>query len=283
MSKIRLIERDTAKPKKDDPSQKAYRYKYEVLAPAKLFGKRIRQYFKTKAEARDYKLGLETKLQNEKLTSLDQDIHLCAVRFQKLLTVGQMEAALTQAVSHYSQSSMSLEELADSFLAQVLEDFEMGHVGKAYKHDIEVRAPKLAPWLGQPDVRDVDKKMVEAFINARLKAGAAPRTVLNYCRVLSAIIQKGVDEKLILENPVAKARMPKVVSPVHIITPKDIATLLKTASGMTKELPLIIPRLMFGLFTGLRSSEIRRLTWEDVRLDIGQLYVSPGKTENAER
>ena len=108
MSKIRLIERDTAKPKKDDPSQKAYRYKYEVLAPAKLFGKRIRQYFKTKTEARAYKLGLETKLQNEKLTPLGQDIHMCAARFQKLLTVGQIEAALKQAVSHYSQSSMSL-------------------------------------------------------------------------------------------------------------------------------------------------------------------------------
>ena len=116
MSKIRLIERDTTQPKKGDPSQIACRYKYQVLAPAKLFGKRIRQYFKTKTEARDYKLGLETKLQNEKLTPLDQDIHLCAVRFQKLLTVGQMEAALTQAVSHYSQSSMSLEELADSFV-----------------------------------------------------------------------------------------------------------------------------------------------------------------------
>jgi len=241
MSKIRLIERDTTKPKKDDPSQKAYRYKYEVLAPAKLFGKRIRKPFKTKAEARDYKLGLETKLQNEKLMPLDQDVHMCAVRFQKLLTVGQMEAALTQAVSHYSQSSMSLEELADSFLVQVLQDFEMGHVGKAYKRDIETRAPKLAPWLGQPDVRDVDKKMVEAFIKTRLKAGAAPRTVLNYCRVLSAIMQSGVDEKLILENPVAKARMPKVVSPVHILKPSELNKLLAAAPKVCKEHDMITP------------------------------------------
>ena len=83
MSKIRLIERDTTQPKKGDPSQIACRYKYQVLAPDKLFGKRIWQYFKTKTEARDYKLGLETKLQNEKLTLLGQDTHSCAVSFQK--------------------------------------------------------------------------------------------------------------------------------------------------------------------------------------------------------
>ena len=41
--------------------------------------------------------------------------------------------------------------------------------------------------------------------------------------------------------------------------------------------------LMFGAFAGLRSSEIQRLTWEDVKLELGQLYVSPGKTKNAER
>jgi len=283
MSKIRLITRDTNIPAKGDTNKKTYFYKYEVTAPAKLFGKRLRKKFKTKGEANNYKLELETKLSREKLIPLNQDIHMCAVRFQKLLTVGQMEAALTQAVSHYSQSSMSLEELADSFLVQVLQDFEMDHVGEAYKRDIETRAPKLAPWLGQPDIRDVDKKMVEGFIKARLKAGAAPRTVLNYCRVLSAIMQKGVDEKLILENPVSKARMPKVVSPVHVLKPAELNKLIAAAPKVCKEHDMITPWLIFGAFAGLRSSETERLKWEDVRLDIGQLYVSPGKTENAER
>ena len=283
MSKIKLITRDTSQPKKDDPTQKAYRYKYEVLVPAKLFGKRIRQYFKTKAGANDYKLELENKLQNEKLTPLYQDIHLCAVRFQKLLTVGQMEAALTQAVSHYSQSSMSLEELADSFVDQVTRDYKRGVVGKRYWGDIKSRAPKLATWMGCPDARDITKEMVEGFIDKRLDAEMKPRTVVNYCRILSAILQKGVNDKVILENPVSNVRMPKPDSTVHIIAPNDLRTLLSYAGRLSDRIPLITPRLMFGAFGGLRTSEIERLTWEDVRLDLGQFYVSPGKTKNAER
>ena len=43
------------------------------------------------------------------------------------------------------------------------------------------------------------------------------------------------------------------------------------------------PMIMFGAFGGLRTSEIERLTWEDVRLDVKQLYVSKGKTKNSER
>ena len=96
-------------------------------------------------------------------------------------------------------------------------------------------------------------------------------------------MQKGVDEKLILENPVAKARMPKVVSPVHVLKPAELNKLIAAAPKVCKEHDMITPWLMFGAFAGLRSSETERLKWEDVRLDIGQLYVSPGKTENAER
>jgi len=45
----------------------------------------------------------------------------------------------------------------------------------------------------------------------------------------------------------------------------------------------MIPRLMFGCFAGIRSSEIERLTWENVRLDVGQLFMTKGKNKNSER
>ena len=70
MSKIRLIERVTTASAKDDPKKKKYRYKYEVLAPAKLFRKRIRKKFKTKSEANDCKLEMEVKLQSKRLITL---------------------------------------------------------------------------------------------------------------------------------------------------------------------------------------------------------------------
>jgi integrase len=40
---------------------------------------------------------------------------------------------------------------------------------------------------------------------------------------------------------------------------------------------------MFGAFGGLRSSEIRRMDWSDVRLDEGQFYIEGTKNSYAER
>ena len=64
MSKVTLIERDLDQPKKKYPDEKAYRYKWEVLVPATVFGRRIRKFFTTKGEAKAEILTLETKLQN---------------------------------------------------------------------------------------------------------------------------------------------------------------------------------------------------------------------------
>jgi integrase len=40
---------------------------------------------------------------------------------------------------------------------------------------------------------------------------------------------------------------------------------------------------MFGAFGGLRSSEIFRMKWSDVRLEEGQFYIEGSKNEGAER
>jgi len=188
-----------------------------------------------------------------------------------------MEAALSGAVTHCAQSSISLKDLADSFVSQVKKDFMRGLVCERYWGDIKTRATKLAPWMGYPDARDINKEMIENFIDTRLDAGVKPRTVINYCRILPAILLKGVNDKVILEHPMPKVRMPKLNSAVHIVTPSDLKTLLSRIVRLPDKLPLIIPWLMFGAFAGLRSSEVERLAWEDVRLIWANCTCLPEK------
>ena len=136
MSKVRLIERDLNQSREDDPTKKAYRYKWEVLVPAVVFGKRIRKYFKTKGEAKAEKLTLETKLQNQKLTPLIQDIHLCAARYQKRLTPEQMEEALSGAVELFDRENKPLKDFADAYVVEKMKDIKRGHLGK--RHAVEM-------------------------------------------------------------------------------------------------------------------------------------------------
>ena len=145
-------------------------------------------------------------------------------------------------------------------------------------------APRLAnEWLGNIKLRDITKKVCENFIDDRIEEGFAPRTVKNHAEVLGAVLEQARKEKLIIENPMGDVERPKCKPPAHILTPDEIEKLLVAAPQVFKKHDLMTPKIMFGAFAGLRTSEIERLTWEDVRLDVGQLYVSPGKTDNAER
>jgi len=283
MSKIRLIERDTNTLSKNDPGKKAYHYKWEIQAPAKLFGKRLRKKFRTKAEANGYKLELEIKLQNQKLSPLDRDVHLCAYRFQNLLTVDQIETALSDAVVHYQQSEMDLQSMVGRYLDRLKKRYGRGHVGKHHLKLHAGTAPRLVEWLGNPKLREIDKEMCEEFIDDRISDGLVPRTARNYAEVLGAVLKQAVDDKMLSEHPMAAVEMPTVDSPVHILAPAELNKLLLAAPQVLKKFDFMTPFMMFGAFAGLRTSEIERLTWEDVRLDIGQLYVQKGKNKNSER
>ena len=221
MSKIRLIERDTDAPAKNDPDRKAYNYKWEVQAPAKLFGKRLRKKFRTKAEASGYKLELEIQLQNKRLAPLSEDIHLCVYRFQKVLTASQIEDALNRATVYYKQSDLDLQQMVDVYLKWLEKRHERGHVGSLHMKLHKGTAPRLVGWIGNIKLREITKKTCEAFIDERVDSGLAPRTIRNYADVLGAVLKQAVDRVLLSKNPMGCVEMPVSTPEVHILTPAE--------------------------------------------------------------
>jgi integrase len=61
--------------------------------------------------------------------------------------------------------------------------------------------------------------------------------------------------------------------PIEIYTPKEIAALLEAADES------LVPFIAIGGFAGLRSSEIRRLDWQDVKFDSDCIIVQKGKVK----
>jgi integrase len=60
---------------------------------------------------------------------------------------------------------------------------------------------------------------------------------------------------------------------IEIYTPADISALLKTADES------LVPFIAIGGFAGLRSSEIQRLDWQDVKFDSNCIVVQKGKVK----
>ena len=79
------------------------------------------------------------------------------------------------------------------------------------------------------------------------------------------------------DNPTRTVDMPSYKSEVGICKPEDLENLLSHACHYMQVW------IMFGAFGGLRSSEILRMKWSDVRLDEGQFYIEGSKNEVAER
>ena len=73
------------------------------------------------------------------------------------------------------------------------------------------------------------------------------------------------------------ARYQDKLTPAHICKPEELESLLEHGCHHVQAW------IMFGAFGGLRSSEIRLMKWEDVRLDENQFFIAGTKNENAER
>lgn len=61
--------------------------------------------------------------------------------------------------------------------------------------------------------------------------------------------------------------------PVEIYTPGEMETLLKAADKS------LVPFIAIGGFAGLRSSEIQRLDWQDIKFDSNCIVVQKGKVK----
>ena len=64
---------------------------------------------------------------------------------------------------------------------------------------------------------------------------------------------------------------------IEIFTPEEMTKLLNHAQAE------LVPFLAFGGFAGLRSAEIERLDWKDVRFETGFVVVEAAKAKTASR
>ena len=129
----------------------------------------------------------------------------------------------------------------------------------------------------EDDIEDIKnfkaKLLKEPGIKASGKQGSqkplSARTVATILTLLGAIFRYGQDIKLVSRNPVANVKKPRVrVRSIRILEPDEIQRLL----GALDDAP---ERLMveLDLTTGLRSGEIRGITWSSIDLKGKKLFI----------
>jgi hypothetical protein len=256
---------------------------WEVYVPKAAFGKLIRKRFATKAQAKAQKIIYENKLLSKRRAPLSPEVHKIVAMYADNLTPFQMQTMLEEGVRRYSVEAKGLDELVTEYLEQQAMLLERGTVGQDHMNTVNCISKKLVGYLGNPLVRDIDLAMLDKMVNERLQTvqgngeKVSPRTVRNEVNQLSAVFNYAISMEYVTKNPTLHCKLKDYKAPVGICKPADLQKLLDNADHH------IQCHLMFGAFGGLRSSEIMRMRWSDVRLEEGQFFIAGTKNENAER
>lgn len=237
-------------------------------------GKRLTKYFKTKAAAEEWAESREIEAlahgTDSSLTAAERSVVIeSRGSLEELgLTLRQV---VTFAVDHHrrARSSCTVNELA----ASVVSSRVRAGLSDRHTQDLRCKLKRFAKTFGDRTVATMTRQEIEDWLH-RLNLSPASRN--SFRRILVVAFNDAKRDGQIDHNPAEAVRPAKVIeSEVGIVTPAEAATMLVGAD------PEIRPVIALGLFAGLRISELERLDWSEVHLDLGNVRVRAAKAKSA--
>ena len=111
---------------------------------------------------------------------------------------------------------------------------------------------------------------VQSVLDGMIADGAAPASVLQAHRVLSAALTQAVRWQLVSMNPCAALRPPRPErARLQVPTSEQVRTILDAARGKVYEVPLTL-----AATTGARRGEVLGLHWSETDLDAGLVRIT---------
>ncbi len=125
--------------------------------------------------------------------------------------------------------------------------------------------------LGTIPLARLTPRAMEHYYSRRLDSGLSGTTALHHHRLLHKALRDAERQDLILKNPAATAQPPKRAR-VHLDVWTEAQTLLFLSEA--KAHSPYYPLYLFLIGTGVRVGEALGLTWRDVALGDGVVYIS---------
>ena len=137
---------------------------------------------------------------------------------------------------------------------------------------------QLIPALGDIPLTDLHSVHVRDWaetLTCKLK------TVRNIIGPLRTALKHAVEDKYLETNPLADWKYTRQEEPeeYHVVpfTQEEQTAIVSAAKGQSKNF------IKFAFWSGLRTSELVALTWDDIDFDKGEIRVNKGKTKAADK
>jgi integrase len=123
----------------------------------------------------------------------------------------------------------------------------------------------LVPFFGAKPLHKIEAGDVEMFIATKLEKGKAPKSVLNWLRLLHSIFEYGIKQGWVVTNPCKRVEKPteEPSQDIHFLSAEELEAVLRAvpddAIGSTERVLYLTAAM-----TGLRQGELKDLRWSDV-------------------
>jgi len=223
----------------------------------------------TYAEAQSY--GRAIQLLQPTHDTLETACERYAAAVEILLGAG---SKLEQAAKAYVER----DRLPVKSVAEVIDEMLREKEGKREERtiwDLKNRLGRFAKAFHCP-IASVETSDIQQWLDG-LKTGQ--RNTINFRNKLSVLWNWALRRNYVLSNVVERTERPMENDngKIEIYTAVELSRLLASAT------PEFLPCLAIGAFAGLRSSEIQRLTWDDVNLARGHIIASAKKVGTPSR
>lgn len=247
-------------------------------------GKRVRKFFPTEQKALEFVADELAKVRNlgDRARNIPGHLHEDALRAFDLLqghgvTLEEV-AKFYRAAMDRRQKSKPVREVTEEYI----KDRDVNLRSVRHIEDLKSRLGRFNEDFGDTLTSEITTRELAQWLAnlkpARKGAKYSPLSTINFHRVVRAFFTYAVAMGYANENPAKKVTTPKMKeSAPSIFTPTQVATILQAAGEE------ILPFFALGAFAGLRSSEIQRLTWEEIDFSRNMILPPAEKTKSAKR
>lgn len=184
------------------------------------------------------------------------------------------EGEVATGIHTADSASISIAEAADLWIAKAeLRGRDRGTL-KSYR---ELRDSHIVPLIGQDRLSRLTTPDVVAFRDALLKT-RSPAMTRKAVRALSMILNVAMEHGKVSQNVAASVKVEisgRDRKARIVIPPREhLRSLLEGADSLANDDPQLAVLIRVAMFAGLRSSEIRALSWPDIDLADGAITVS---------
>ncbi|MGH2653339.1 MAG: tyrosine-type recombinase/integrase [Actinomycetota bacterium] len=131
---------------------------------------------------------------------------------------------------------------------------------------------EILPLIGGVELSKLRPDHVRAVLTRMQQRGLSTATIAQVRWVLGSALRQAVEDGLITVNPVTAVKRPRVKrAELHWPTPTQLVALVEASRGTVWEVPILLAAV-----TGARRSEILGISWEDVDLRVGTIFIRRG-------